>query len=113
MDLASLCGDCTTSMRRLHSGSSDVATSLTKAYSFLLKGQESRAIKHVARCSDYADKMATKCGELSSRFQTMATNTLADSKAVEEALAIQAEEMAKMQGTCVCLLRLLCRQSVD
>lgn len=102
-DLAILCSDCVAAMRALESGSRKVVGSLIKAFKWLQKGQEARALKVVQRCGKEASNMSEKCTGLAGRFEEMSKETKADSEMTEEALAARVKEIEEIKGTFLCL----------
>jgi hypothetical protein len=98
IELAELCADCVKAMDALREGSRAILANINEALEFLLEAEEPRALDIFADCSQYAKNMATKCGELAGRFQTIMASTKTDIAATEDAVTMQTKKLQEFKG---------------
>ena len=84
--------DATVTMRVFKTKSGTIVDDAFNAYTWMIRGKESLALKQLQRCGDTATQMADEAEKLAARFQTIVD---ASQKAAEEAI----EEKVSDQNT--------------
>jgi len=100
-ELADLCSDCVIVMQGFVTLTDDVLRRLTEAYKWLLRTDEPRALKTLARCATAANQMAASCKDLAGRFKVLKEETSKDAATAETQVGEQnqrTQELNRLKG---------------